>query len=323
MKPTKQANHFFVADISLVEELLPNAFYYEPIGANKFRQYVTDKDGFIRQQEGDPAVVEWNEIENKPSTFSPSTHTHEISEVNQLPETIQSILDAIAVSPTYVAPTASLTNVTQSYEIGHLISSLSLSLIFNQNDAGSANAFAITQNGNLIASTQSTVVSNIIVPLGNTIFAGSVSYNDGPIKNNNLNIPDENGRILAGTVNAPNRTVTGRYRQFFGNTVEQPSDSSGVRALPQNNLDNVNTLDLTTGTTNIVFAIAIHQSKFVSQVIDLGNLNVNITSEYVLVDSAFQVNDAAGNPQTYKLYVMSIAIPYSVSTTHRITLVNA
>ena len=95
MKPTKLAQHFFVADIQQVSDFLPNAFYYEPIGGSLFRMYVTDKDGNLKNQQGGGAIVGWDDIQDKPLTFPPSAHTHEISEVNQLPETLQQLIDAI------------------------------------------------------------------------------------------------------------------------------------------------------------------------------------------------------------------------------------
>jgi hypothetical protein len=84
MKPTKQALHFLVNDIQAVSEFTPNAFYYEKVGVSLYRQYITDKEGNLINQEGGAGLVNWADIEDKPLTFPPSAHTHEISEVNQL-----------------------------------------------------------------------------------------------------------------------------------------------------------------------------------------------------------------------------------------------
>jgi hypothetical protein len=83
MNPTKQALHFFVNDIEAVEEFVANAFYYVPIGGSKFRQFVTDKDAVIRQQDGEASEVDWSDIQNIPSTFPPSAHTHTATEVSE------------------------------------------------------------------------------------------------------------------------------------------------------------------------------------------------------------------------------------------------
>jgi hypothetical protein len=65
--------------------------------------------------------------------------------------------------------------------------------------------------------------------------------------------------------------------------------------------------------------VAIPATKSITSVIDLGNLNLDVTSQYVLINSSFTVNDIAGNAQTYKLYAMTLASPYPTSTNHQIT----
>jgi hypothetical protein len=86
-KYTDVANFEFVNDINNVE-LQPNTFYYVPIGGSLFRQYVTDKNGNLRNQEGGTPIVAWEDVQNKPSLFPPSAHTHEINEVNGLEEAL-------------------------------------------------------------------------------------------------------------------------------------------------------------------------------------------------------------------------------------------
>ena len=114
-------------------------------------------------------------------------------------------------------------------------------------------------------------------------------------------------------------SVVTRRRQFFGSASAIPANSAQVRALASNNFDNVNVFTLATGTTNVNFVVAIPATKSITSVIDLGNLNLDVTSQYVLINSSFTVNDIAGNAQTYKLYAMTLSAPYPTSTNHQIT----
>lgn len=233
---------------------------------------------------------------------------------------IQQILDVIAEPPTYVQPTTNLTNVTQTVETGTTLSNLTLDISFTQNDAGTANGFTLRRNGVVISNNQNNqrTESNITSTIN---FQGSVSYGQGVLKQNNLGIDDPTGRVQAGTINTPTRTLIPKLRLFWGTSASIPTNSTQVRNLPNNNAyENYNQIDLETGTTNTTFVVAIPSTKSVANVTDLGNLNANITSEYVLTDSNFTVQDIGGTNRNYKLYVMDQAIPYTTTTTHRITL---
>ena len=235
---------------------------------------------------------------------------------------VNQILSVIAVAPTYSEPTASLSNITPNRrEVGQTFN-LALSVGFTQNDAGSATEYRLLKDGVVevtSATSISTTLSNVVVALGSTEFRGEVDYTQGPIKVNNLGINDATGRINGGTRSAT-RTLNGSLIQFFGSRVSAPTTSAQTRTLPLTSFDNVNILDLVTGTTNRFFIVAIPATKTITEVLDIGNLNVNITSEYVLTNTTFNVDDIGGTPRTYKLYVMELANPYPTSTTHKITL---
>jgi len=99
-----------------------------------------------------------------------------------------------------------------------------------------------------------------------------------------------------------------------------PATSTDVRNLSSNNFATTNSFTLTTGTVNTVFAVAIPNTKSITSVIDTGNLNLNVTSQYILINGSFNVNDIGSNARAYKLYAMQPAIPYSTSTSHVITV---
>lgn len=46
---------------------------------------------YIEQSEGGEITVNWNDIQGKPSTFPPSTHTHDIADVESLQATLNDI----------------------------------------------------------------------------------------------------------------------------------------------------------------------------------------------------------------------------------------
>ena len=233
--------------------------------------------------------------------------------------TLNQILGVIAVHPTYIAPVATLTNFTQTLEYGSSLSLSNQTLTFTQNDAGSATLYSILRNGILYSSASPFNISESNIQSTIT-YSGSISYEEGITKNNNLGIADPYGKILAGTVNATSRIITPRYKFFYGNYGSVPTTSEQVRTL-NSVFETTTTLDLVTGTTNRYFVVCIPSGKSISSVTDLTNLGANITTVYVLVNGSFPLLDAGGNEKIYKLYVMTADIPYSVSATHRIIIV--
>jgi len=122
-----------------------------------------------------------------------------------------------------------------------------------------------------------------------------------------------------GNIDSSNFTVTAFFRRFWGATATSPTTSANVRALPSNAFQTAgNTFDLTTGTSLTRFSVCLPPSVTITSVIDVGNLNLNITSQYVLIGT-ISVLDAGGTSRLYNKYEMVIASPYTTSTTHRIT----
>jgi hypothetical protein len=112
-------------------------------------------------------------------------------------------------------------------------------------------------------------------------------------------------------------SVVFSYKVFYGSTASVPVSSADVRALPSNRFLSGNTWELSTGSTNINFAVAMPNTQAITEVLDLDALNANITSQYI--NGPFDVNDAGGVPVAYNVYVMTVAIPYSSNHRHRIT----
>lgn len=251
-------------------------------------------------------------------------------------KTIEEVLRDIAIvdiAPTYTPATITLVDtVANTAEVGTSYNN-TLTATFTQNDAGSLSVLRIQKNGadltpNGSASPLARADSGIY-PNGTTTYLAYANYNAGAPKNylpsnnpdlrtplvRNVNAPQAaEGNFISGSV-----TITGLYRQFFGPATPAPTTSGGVRALPSSRFVNAgNVFLLNTATTGVVFNLAIPAYMTLISILDLDALNANITASYVL--STFNVNDAGGSPVAYKIYRMTIAVPYAVNHRHQITV---
>jgi hypothetical protein len=125
----------------------------------------------------------------------------------------------------------------------------------------------------------------------------------------------------AGTFNSSNFTVTARYYRFFG-IGDEPTNSAEVRALPNSAFHTgASTFTFTTGTSATEFTVALPPDVTISSVIDLTNLNANITANFVLVGTV-NVLDAGSTNRAYNIYVYTIGSPYPESATLQVTTAN-
>ena len=122
-------------------------------------------------------------------------------------------------------------------------------------------------------------------------------------------------------------TVAGSYRIFFAPVSVIPTTSAQVRAFVGTSIFNTGTTTFTlnTGTTEVNFMFAIPNTagagntRTLTSVIDLDAANANLTSSYLL--TTFNVDDANGVGVSYKVYSLTIAVPYSSNHRHQITIV--
>lgn len=115
-------------------------------------------------------------------------------------------------------------------------------------------------------------------------------------------------------------TIRFYNRRFFGSSLNEVNDSIGVRTLPRTSFDNASTtFTLNTNPTDTYFYIALPETRNLISVQDL-ETNSDVTSQYILKYPAMQVEDAGGNLTTYKLYEMTIAVPFSSPHRHEIKI---
>ena len=126
-------------------------------------------------------------------------------------------------------------------------------------------------------------------------------------------------------VNSSNFIVTSLYNRFWGAVATLPASSvDGTANRTYANLlstavktNGTNTFTLVTGTTSNKFIVLLPPGITITSVIDTGNLNLNITSSYVL--STITIKDAGGTDRTYNQYLFNPAGVYPSSTNHVIT----
>jgi len=227
-------------------------------------------------------------------------------------------VNLLATPPTYVAPTSSISNVAGTFEVG-ATTAINITQTFTQNDGGALVSQSITKNGTVVSNTDA-FTESLPITLGNVTYTGSVNYSEGDCKDNNIGIEDCTNKILAGTTTSPNRVVTGALRRYAGSVATLPTTGAEIRTALLGNsvLNTANTFSFSTGTTNRRFVIAIPAAKTLSTVQNTG------TNEFLIFNlngSITTTPDAAGNPQTYKVYTLENAVPFTTNYTLNVTLI--
>lgn len=155
-----------------------------------------------------------------------------------------------------------------------------------------------------------TVNAVAITPTGNSQ-SGSESATATQDVSTTFNMAVTDGTTIA----TASTTVLWDLYNWYGTSAAAPTNSAEVRAL--SNTFN-NTFTLVTGSTNLYFSIWLKTGRTLVSVIDLGNLKLDITADFVA--SSLSVNDAAGTPKTGNLYLKTNGVPFSPSTNLLITV---
>lgn len=241
------------------------------------------------------------------------------------------------LDPTYVNPYTSIVlNGPGTLEIGSIIN-VNLTMLFNRgailgktiNNIWNPNVLQNYRAGTFIKHTlngitytsNNIILSNVEIQYGNNSFIGNSTYNAGeqPLNNKNMIVDSflPGGNTFNVLVN-----IVGDYRVFFGASLTTPETAIEGRLLPQFILSNSsNTMILNTGTYKL-FSVLVPPNKNLSSIKDQDALNLDITSEYSLINNNFTVKDAGNNNISgYKLYVKSNSVSYTTNHRHLITLI--
>jgi len=182
----------------------------------------------------------------------------------------------------------------------------------NTRELGSSTAVTLnwtaTRGGNAI--TGITVDGTVISPTGNTQGGSQAATATQDVTTAfNMSVTDGTDIATAST------TVLWKSYNWYGSVATLPTTSANVRALGGNTFNS--SFTIVTGTTNLYFAFWLPTGTSLTSVIDTGNLNLNITADFV--SSALSVNDAGGTPRTGNLFVKTNGVPFSPSTNLLVT----
>lgn len=249
---------------------------------------------------------------------------------------IQTILNKLlqkAVSATYTKPTISLVNnggtAKGNVETGSTITP-KLSATFTQNDAGNLTNIIIKQGSTSKATGTTSPLeyngTNIIIGDETISFTASATYEDAPVKNNNLGEESKENWFAGDTINSSAYNIIGKRKLFYGTgTGTMPElTSSIIRNLSTNKLaPAANTtfdINVAVGQQYIIFA-------YPASLRDVNNVTYKEANDSGMAanfeKSIIQVADARGNSNgliDYKVYTYVMTVPAAAAMTFKVTI---
>ena len=239
-----------------------------------------------------------------------------------------------AIAPTYTQPTVTLAKSGEgtaagNYEAGTSITPI-LTATFNKNDAGNLTKLAILKGSEEVGSDTSspyTYTGEAIVLGDETVtFKARATYDDGPVKNNNLNKPDATGQIKAGTKDSSNLSFQGQRNLFWSTGVgELPTlNSETIRGLANKKLNPTQgyswNIPIAVGQQYVIFAYRA-TLRDVNQVMYVETNDTGMASSFT--KTTVQVADARGGESgkvDYKVYSYRMAAPAAATMTFKVTI---
>ena len=238
------------------------------------------------------------------------------------------------LSPDYTAPTVTLAKSGEgtaagSYEAGTSITPI-LTATFNQNDAGDLTKLAILKGGSEVGSDTTspyTYTGEATVLGDETItYTAQATYEDGPVKNNNLGTPDDTGQIKAGTKTSSALSYVGQRNLFWGTGVgELPTlNSDTIRGLANKKLNPTQgyswNIPIAIGQQYVIFAYR-SNLRDVNEVMYVETNDTGMANSFT--KTLVNVSDARGgeNGQVeYKVYSYRMAAPAAAAMTFKVTI---
>lgn len=229
-----------------------------------------------------------------------------------------------AVAPKYTAPTVAIANnagtAPAAVEAGTSIN-VKLRATFTKNDAGNLTAFKILKGTEEVATGSATQLdytaeAPIVIGDETISFKANAAWADGPVKNNNLNQPDNRGQIKAGNKDSSTVNFVGQRKSFWGAGVGAAPEtitSDVVRGLPNSKLNianGVTKLSVAAGSRYIMFAVP--TGKRVTAVKYVEGNDPNMLANFE--SSTVQVADARGAQNGLKAYTVLLYKMASDST---------
>lgn len=239
-----------------------------------------------------------------------------------------------AIAPTYNQPSVTIARsgsgtAAGNYEAGTSITPI-LTATFNKNDAGDLTKLSILKGSAEVGSDTSspyTYTGEAIVLGDETItFKAQATYEDGPVKNNNLDQPDATGQIKAGTKDSSNLSFQGQRNLFWSTGVgELPTlNSETIRGLANKKLNPTQgyswNIPIAVGQQYVIFAYRA-TLRDVNQVMYVETNDTGMASSFT--KTTVQVADARGGESgkvDYKVYSYRMAAPAAATMTFKVTI---
>lgn len=237
--------------------------------------------------------------------------------------------------PAYGVPTLSLGSVPSptTTEVGTILSPL-LSISYSQNNGGATSATRLKKNGSTISPSFPYTDSTIQLTLATITYVAELDYDQGPILNDNMGMPDPTGRINAGTAVSNQIIFLGKRQAFYGSPASTPGSSAAIRALTSSfNSDNNSGVDaagvsivsaptpnfvitIPIGATRVVFAYPADRRAVASvkyQELSDSEVKANFTETSVMVEGA-----NAYSPVAYRVFTYIPVEPFSITNHYKV-----
>ena len=252
-----------------------------------------------------------------------------ISDTESVFNILKNILTTV-VPPTYKSPTVRL-GYGSSVEAGSTISP-TITPSFTQNDAGDISRYSLTRTTNSVstpvidsAAITSYTQDPIAVGDSGITYTATVTYAEGPIKNDNLGNPYPTGHIAAGSV-SDSMSWTGFRKAFYGTDSDKTAEcetSDDVRALPLSSSGkaptgtNCITININIGDTRVTIAYPATYPD-ISKVVQ-SSLGWNVLDTFT--KKSIMVEGANGyDAVEYKVYSYIPDVPFPTAETYLVSI---
>ena len=239
-----------------------------------------------------------------------------------------------AIAPTYTQPTVTLAKSGSGTAAGNYEAGTSITPIFtatyNKNDAGNLTKLAVLKGSSEVGSDTSspyTYTGEAIVLGDETItFKAQATYEDGPVKNNNLGQPDATGQIKAGTKDSSAISFHGQRNLFWATGAgELPAlNSETIRGLTNKKLNPTQgysfTINVSVGQQNVLICYP-SSLRDISKVHYVEGNDPNLAQNFSKTN--VNVADARGGEsglKEYKCYTLHLSTPAQATMTLNVTI---
>lgn len=238
-----------------------------------------------------------------------------------------------AVPATYTKPTLALSNnggqAAGNVEAGTSVTP-KLKATFTKNDAGGLTEIHIKKGSDDVAvetTSPATYTGDAVVIGDETItFSAYATYEDAPVKKNNLGQESKENWFAGGTANSSSYSITGKRNLFYGTGVGSVPvvDSDMVRGLANKKLAPASG---TSFTVNVAVGQQYIAIAYPATLRDLNNVTYVEANDSGMASNFAKVNipvaDARGEENglmEYKVYTYAMAVPAAASMTFKVTI---